>query len=107
MDPISLINREDCSICGSCDMRGEPTNDPNAMSAKSAPVMCLKRDRLAVWKGAQNGIYPRIKGHENIADIAYGRMRQLYGDPSAVPTYIWESLNLKQKDIPAIAIMRK
>jgi len=101
MDPISANKSgEDYSICGSCDMRGEPTDDPGAMSAKKrACYVVLKRDPLAVWKGIQNGIYPHVRGHENIADLAYSRMVRLgaYGDPAAVPVYIWESLISKAK----------
>lgn len=101
IDPIAANKSgQDYSICGNCEMRGEPTDDPNAMSAKKrACYVVLKRDPLAVWKGVEKGIYQRIKGHEDIADIAYGRMVRLgaYGDPSAVPVYIWESLISKAK----------
>lgn len=40
------------------------------------------------------GIYPVVTGHGAIAALGIGRMVRLgtYGDPAAVPSYIWESL---------------
>jgi hypothetical protein len=49
---------------------------------------------LIVWKAYQRGVYDTATGHDAIAKLGAGRMVRLgtYGDPSAVPSYIWESL---------------
>ena len=54
---------------------------------------------MIVWKAFQRGAYDAVTGHDNIAAIGAGRMVRLgtYGDPSACPSWIWESL-LSQAD---------
>jgi hypothetical protein len=49
---------------------------------------------LSVYKAYKKGNYKRIQGHDAIANIGSGLMVRLgtYGDPAAVPSYIWESL---------------
>lgn len=86
---------EDYSICGSCPHRGVPTNDPQRKIAeRRSCYVNLGQGVLHVYKSLQRGIYRTIAGHDGIAALGAGRMVRLgtYGDPAAVPSYIWESL---------------
>lgn len=96
IDPVTA-NRsgEDFSICGNCKLKGEPTDNPNAQSAKGrACYVVVRQAPLTIWKGYQAGKYPVANGHDELAAIGKGRKVRLgaYGDPSAVPSYIWDSL---------------
>jgi hypothetical protein len=88
-------NGEDYSICGNCKHRGVPSIDPSRKQAeKRSCYVNLGQGPTIVWKALQRGIYPTVSGHAAIAAIGNGRMVRLgtYGDPAAVPAYIWESL---------------
>lgn len=85
----------DYSICGSCPHRGTPTNDKARKQAlKRSCYVNLGQGPLIVFKAFTRGIYPVVTGHKAIAAIGKDRMVRLgtYGDPAAVPAYIWESL---------------
>ena len=91
---------DDYSICGNCKHRGTATDDPTRKLAKNRSCYVnIGQGVLIVWKAFQRGAYDAITGHDNIAAIGAGRMVRLgtYGDPSAVPAWIWESL-LSQAD---------
>lgn len=88
-------NGEDYSICGNCKHRGIPSIDPSRKQAeKRSCYVNLGQGPTIVYKALQRGIYPTVSGHAAIAAIGNGRMVRLgtYGDPAAVPAYIWESL---------------
>lgn len=88
-------NGEDYSICGSCPHRGTPTNDKRRKQAvKRSCYVNLGQGPTGVFKAYNRGIYPEVVGHKAIASLGRGRMVRLgtYGDPAAVPAYIWESL---------------
>jgi hypothetical protein len=85
----------DYSICGNCPHRGQATDDPKAKQAKNRSCyVVISQGATIVYKGVQKGIYPDAFGHDAIATIGRGRMVRLgtYGDPSAVPSYVFESL---------------
>jgi len=85
----------DFSICGNCPLRGIATNDPKAKQAKERKCyVLLGQGPLIVWKAFQRGYYSEITGHAAIAAFGAGFMVRIgtYGDGSAVPSYIWESL---------------
>lgn len=85
----------DYSICGSCKHRGNVTNNPAKKQAeRRSCYVNLGQGPTGVFKGYTRGIYPNATGHKAIAAIGKGRMVRLgtYGDPAAVPSYIWESL---------------
>jgi hypothetical protein len=86
---------EDYSICGNCMHRGTPTTDAARKQAvKRSCYINLGQGPTIVYKAYKRGIYPAVTGHAAIAAIGRGRMVRLgtYGDPAAVPAYIWESL---------------
>jgi hypothetical protein len=85
----------DYSICGACPHRGNVTSDPKRKIAeKRSCYVNLGQGPLIVWKAFQRNIYQSATGHRAIAAIGKGRMVRLgtYGDPAAVPSYVWESL---------------
>lgn len=86
---------EDYSICGNCPLRGKPTDDPKKKQATDRPCyVVLGQGPTGVYKGLERGIYPDAVGHDQIADLGAGRLVRLgsYGDPAAIPSFIWESL---------------
>lgn len=86
---------EDYSICGTCPHRGVATNDPEAKQAKDRGCyVLLGQGPLIAYRSYVRGIYPTVSGHDAIAAIGKGKLVRLgtYGDPAAVPSYIWESL---------------
>ena len=88
-------NGADFSICGNCPHRGVTTNDPHAKQAKNRSCyVLLGQGPLIAYRSMLRGIYPEISGHAAIAAIGAGKLVRLgtYGDPAAIPSYIWESL---------------
>ena len=81
----------DYSICGNCTMRGIPTNDPKRKIAKNRRCYVnLGQGVLIVWKAYKRGVY-------KFGDsVLMGRNRFIrigtYGDPAAVPKYVWDNL---------------
>ena len=85
----------DYSICGNCPHRGIATNDPTKKQAiKRSCYVVLGQGPTIVHKTIERGGYPTVTGHPAMAALGRGRMVRLgtYGDPAAVPSYIWDSL---------------
>jgi len=99
IDPITASRLgEDFSVCGDCVHRGIPHNGKTGGAKKrSCYVMLLMV--LSIYKAYKKGNYQRISGHDAIASIGADLMVRLgtYGDPAAVPSYIWESLVSKAR----------
>lgn len=86
---------EDFSICGNCKHKGKPTTRADKKQAEERSCYVnLGQGPTIVHKALTRGIYPMVMGHKAIAALGKGRMVRLgtYGDPAAVPSYIWESL---------------
>jgi hypothetical protein len=94
IDPITASRLgEDFSVCGNCVHRGVPhTGKTGGAKKRSCYVMLLMV--LSVYKKYKAGGYTKITGHTNIAYVGRDLIIRLgaYGDPAAVPSYIWESL---------------
>lgn len=85
----------DYSICGNCPHRGLTTDDPTKKQATNRSCyVVLGQGPTIVHKAIEKGVYPQVSGHAAIAALGRGRMVRLgtYGDPAAVPSYVWESL---------------
>lgn len=85
----------DYSICGNCPHRGIATDDPTKKQAiRRSCYVVLGQGPTIVHKSIERGVYPTATGHDAIAAIGRGKMIRLgtYGDPAAVPSYIWDSL---------------
>lgn len=76
----------DAAICGDC---------PHRRGLGGACYVNLGQGPRAVADGVKRGIYPA--GLDTAAQLANGRMVRLgtYGDPAAVPAYIWQTLTAK------------
>ena len=85
----------DVSICGACPLRGTPTDDPARKQAKDRRCYVnLGQGPMTVYKAFSRGAYADARGHAKTAEIGTGRFVRLgtYGDPAAVPSYVWDSL---------------
>ena len=82
----------DFSICGTCPLKGIPTMDPKRkLAEKRKCYVRIDQGSLIVWKAYQNGSYQKTN---DISELGRGRMVRLgtYGDPAAVPSYVWHQL---------------
>lgn len=96
MDPLQASKTgADHAICGDCPHRGNATADPARKQAeKRTCYVVLGQGPLIVWKGLQRGIYPDAQQPQDRAALGRGRLVRVgtYGDPGAVPGYVWEEL---------------
>lgn len=99
IDPLKASKTGgDFSICGTCPHRGTATNNPDKKQAAGRSCyVTLFQGPLMVYKAFKAGKYAdysRMGWHREIEDIGRGRNVRLgtYGDPSAVPAYVWEQL---------------
>jgi len=95
LDPVTASRTgQDVSICGDCPHRGTPTDKATGQAADRTCYVTLAHGPLGKWKAYQRGAYEYATGHDKIRALGLGRMVRLgtYGDPSAVPQYIWDSL---------------
>jgi hypothetical protein len=85
----------DFSICGNCPMRGIANKERKRKQAKKRRCyVVLGQGPLLVYKAFRRGAYPIAAGHKATAELGRGRPVRLgtYGDPAAVPSYVWDSL---------------
>lgn len=85
----------DFSICGHCPHKGKAAPDKaSGLAEKRSCYVNLGQGPLGVYRALCRGLYPRAVGHAAIAALGRGRMVRLgtYGDPAAVPDYVWRSL---------------
>ena len=95
IDPITASRTgEDVSICGDCPHKGKPTNKDSGWAKDRTCYVNLLFAPNGIYKAYKRGSYPIAKGHDAIRAIGLGLGVRLgsYGDPMAVPSYIWESL---------------
>ena len=86
---------EDFSICGDCTMRGEVTTDPERKQAKGRRCYVnLGQGVLIVYKSFLRGIYPMANTQTGRNTLGRGRFVRIgtYGDPAAVPSFVWTQL---------------
>jgi len=81
----------DYSICGDCNLRGTPTDDPQRKQAVGRRCYVnLGQGVLIVWRSYIKGVYkpvpPRILGHGRFVRVG------TYGDPAAAPQKVWDEL---------------
>ena len=85
----------DYSICGDCVMRGEVTTDPKRKQAKKRKCYVnLGQGVLIVYKSFLRGVYAMANTKTGRNTLGRGRFVRIgtYGDPAAVPAFIWEQL---------------
>jgi len=85
----------DYGICGDCPHRGKATTAlDKVLAAERTCYVILFQAPLNVWKTYHRGNYDRAVDSEAIASVGTGRKVRLgsYGDPAAVPAYVWKAL---------------
>ena len=95
IDPISASRTgADISICGDCPHKGKPSNKETGWAKDRSCYVNLLFAPNGVFKAYKRGSYPVVQGHDAIRAIGLGLGVRLgsYGDPQAVPEYIWRSL---------------
>ena len=87
---------DDSSVCGDCKHRGIIVNGKN--KGRTCYVT-LYQAPANVWKSIRRGIYPSVAPNYLANGLFKNRFVRIgsYGDPAAVPVYIWKSI-LKHAD---------
>ena len=86
---------EDFSICGDCTMRGEVNDDPKRKQAKGRRCYVnLGQGVLIVYKSFLRGVYAMANTKAGRNTLGRDRFVRVgtYGDPAAVPAFVWEQL---------------
>ena len=95
IDPITASRTgADTAICGDCPHKGTPSDKPTGWAKDRTCYVNLLFAPNGVYKAYKRGAYDTANGHYAISAIGNKRGVRLgsYGDPAAVPEYIWESL---------------
>lgn len=81
----SAKSLEDVSVCGDCKHR---------RGTGGSCYVNLGQGARSVMDGVMRGIYPEVYGLDRAADACVDRKVRLgtYGDPAAVPAYVWKGL---------------
>jgi hypothetical protein len=94
----ALKTGDDYSICGDCLHRGEYIKETNTITNRTCYVNLYKQGVFSIYGAYKRGSYP-------VCDIKYlqlfkGRHVRIgsYGDPAAVPLYVWETITKHCKD---------
>lgn len=104
IDPISASRTgADTAICGDCPHKGTPSEKATGWATDRTCYVNLLFAPNGVYKAYRNGSYNVAQGHDAIAAIGDGQGVRLgsYGDPAAVPSYVWESLTSKAAFVTA------
>ena len=100
IDPLTA-NRtgQDKSICGDCPHMGKPNSNAKGQATGRTCYVTLAHAPLGKFKAYIKGVYLKALGHNAIAALGKGQVIRLgtYGDPAAVPQYIWDSLLSRSK----------
>ena len=86
---------EDYSICGDCNLKGEPTLDPLAKLATGRKCyVVMGQGPTTVFKTYHMGKYPDYTSTSDRRMIGAGRMVRIgtYGDGAAAPDDVWDDL---------------
>jgi len=95
VDPLEASRTgRDKSVCGDCPHMGKPNDNNKGGATGRSCYVTLAHAPLGKFKAYKRGVYTKVEGHKAIADLGFGRMIRLgtFGDPAAVPQYIWDSL---------------
>ena len=97
IDPITASRTgKDSAICGDCVHRGQAHNGDKGQALNRSCYVTLAHGPLGKYKAYKAGKYPSESGNANLAALGAGQIIRLgtYGDPAAVPSWIWGSLLL-------------
>jgi hypothetical protein len=91
---LASKNGLDFAICGNCIHRGVATKEAGRKTAKNRTCyVTLVHGPNNVWKAYHKGAYTTA-ARGDIWQVGAGKLVRLgtYGDPAAVPSYVWEEL---------------
>tara|TARA_R100001163_G_C5045808_1_gene183148 strand:+ start:526 stop:1299 length:774 start_codon:yes stop_codon:yes gene_type:complete len=92
VSPADAVNSgADSSVCGDCKHRGEVVSlDGKSKNINRSCYVTIWQAPRNVWESYHRGIYQKAT-LEELADLCAGFHVRIgsYGDPAAVPTYIW------------------
>jgi hypothetical protein len=95
-DPVTASRMgTDASICGDCPLRGVAnTAKGKGQADNRACYVTLIHGPATTYRAVQRGVYPDVRGDIGRANIGRGRLVRIgtYGDPAAVPAYVWADL---------------
>ena len=85
----------DSSICGDCIHKGTPdSTKESGWATNRTCYVLLHQAPLSVYNAYLRGAYDQAVGHKEISNL--GALLDVrvgsYGDPMAVPSFIWDSL---------------
>ena len=99
VDPVTA-NRSglDRAVCGDCALRGEPHYGPTGYAKRRGCYVNLVHGPLGIFRKYQRGGYARLFPAE-LTEYGAGQNIRLgaYGDPAAVPLYVWDALTKEAK----------
>ena len=94
----ALKSGDDSTICGQCFHRGEYDKKTDTVKNNTCYVNLLKDGVFSIYHAFKRGSYP-------VCDIKFLQLfndRHVrigsYGDPAAVPLYVWETITKHCKD---------
>ncbi len=94
----ALKTGDDSSICGDCMHRGRYVEETDTVTDRTCYVNLYKDGVYSIWHAYKRGSYPvcDIK-HMQLFDGRHVRIGS-YGDPAAVPVYVWKTITKLCKD---------
>ena len=102
--PVQAIhNGNDESVCGDCKRRGTLVDGSDkGFATKNKGRSCyvtIYQGPQNVYKSSKRGIYPVIPANYLSNGLFYNRDIRIgtYGDPAAVPVYIWKRILVKAR----------
>ena len=86
---------DDAAVCGDCKHKRYKLNEDDEIEAGGPCYVNLGQGARAVMDGVMRGIYPEVWAQVGVvSSLIAGREVRLgtYGDPAAVPAFVWEEL---------------
>jgi hypothetical protein len=94
----ALKSGDDYSICGDCMHRGVYSEEKKTITNRTCYVNLYRQGVFAIYNAYKRGSYPvcDVK-HMQLFNDRHIRIGS-YGDPAAVPMYVWETITKFCKD---------
>jgi hypothetical protein len=94
----ALKTGDDYSICGDCLHRGAYSEKTKTVTDRTCYVNLYKQGVFSIFNAFKRGSYPTCEfKHMQLFKDRHVRIGS-YGDPAAVPLYVWETITQNCKD---------
>jgi hypothetical protein len=94
----ALKSGDDHSICGECMHRGVYEKDTDTVKDRTCYVNLYQQGVFAIFNAYKRGSYPTCEfKHMQLFNGRHIRIGS-YGDPAAVPIYVWNTIAKSSKD---------